>query len=62
MDFEPMDQRGTSDDFYANLAEEMPDRELGRIAGELYEYDANKASRQEWEDAYANGLELLGFS
>ena len=63
VDFEPMDQRGTSDDFYANLAEEMPDRELGRIAGELLsEYDANKASRQEWEDAYANGLELLGFS
>ena len=22
---------------------------------------ANKAGRQEWEDAYANGLELLGF-
>ena len=63
IDFEPIDQRGVSDDFYANLAEEMPDRELGRIAGELLsEYDANKASRQEWEDAYANGLELLGFS
>jgi hypothetical protein len=63
VDFEPTDQRGTSDDFYANLAEEMPDRELGRIAGELLgEYDANKAGRQEWEDAYANGLELLGFS
>ena len=63
VDFEPMDQRGTSDDFYANLAEEMPDRELGRIAGELLsEFDANKASRQEWEDAYANGLELLGFN
>ena len=63
IDFEPTDQRGTSDDFYSNLAEEMPDRELGRIAGELLgEYDANKAGRQEWEDAYANGLELLGFS
>ena len=63
VDFEPTDQRGTSDDFYSNLAEEMPERELGRIAGELLgEYDANKAGRQEWEDAYANGLELLGFS
>jgi hypothetical protein len=63
VDFEPTDQRGMSDDFYSNLAEEMPDRELGRIAGELLgEYDANKASRQEWEDAYANGLELLGFN
>jgi hypothetical protein len=63
VDFEPEDQRGESDDFYANLAEEMPDRELGRIAGELLaEFDANKASRQDWEDAYANGLELLGFN
>ena len=63
IDFEPQDQRGASDDFYANLAEEMPDRELSRIAGMLLEeYDANKASRQEWEDAYSNGLELLGFT
>jgi len=28
----------------------------------LGEFDANKASRQEWEDAYTNGLELLGFT
>ena len=63
VDFDPQDQRGMNDDFYANLAEEMPDRELGRIASELLsEFDANKASRQEWEDAYANGLELLGFN
>jgi hypothetical protein len=63
VDFDPQDQRGENDDFYANLAEEMPERELSRIAGELLgEYDANKAGRQEWEDAYANGLELLGFN
>ena len=63
VDFDPSDQRGESDDFYANLAEEMPDRELSRIAGELlHEFDANKAGRQEWEDAYANGLDLLGFN
>jgi hypothetical protein len=63
IDFEPQDQRGESDDFYANLAEEMPDRELSRIAGELLgEYDANKASRQDWEYAYRDGLELLGFT
>ena len=63
IDFEPDDQRGQSGDFYINLAEEMPDRERGRLAGELLaEYDANKASRQDWEDAYANGLELLGFT
>ena len=63
VDFEPADQRGENDDFYTNLAEEMPERELGRIAGELLgEFDANKAGRQDWEDAYANGLELLGFN
>jgi hypothetical protein len=63
VDFDPQDQRGENDDFYANLAEEMPERELSRIAGELLgEYDANKAGRQDWEDAYANGLELLGFN
>tara|TARA_R110000765_G_scaffold6439_1_gene19879 strand:- start:1910 stop:4345 length:2436 start_codon:yes stop_codon:yes gene_type:complete len=63
IDFDPQDQRGESDDFYMNLAEEMPDRELSRIAGDLMsEFDSNKAGRQEWEDAYANGLELLGFS
>ena len=63
IDFDPQDQRGDGDDFYMNLAEEMPDRELSRIAGDLMsEFDSNKAGRQEWEDAYANGLELLGFS
>jgi len=63
IDFDPEDQRGSGDDFYMNLAEEMPERELGRIASELLaEFDSNKASRQDWEDAYANGLELLGFN
>jgi hypothetical protein len=63
IDFDPQDQRGENDDFYANLAEEMPDRELSRIAGELLEeFDANKASREEWEDAYKTGLDLLGFT
>ena len=63
VDFEPSDVRGDSDDFYINLAEEIPDRELGRISSDLLgEYDANKASRQEWEDTYSNGLELLGFT
>jgi hypothetical protein len=63
IDFEPQDQRGMNEDFYANLAEEMPDRELIRISSELLgEFDANRAGRQEWEDAYKDGLELLGFT
>ena len=41
----------------------MPDRELSRIGNDLAgEFDANKAGRQDWEDAYTNGLELLGFN
>jgi len=63
IDFEPMDEREGGGDFYDNLAEDIPTRELQRIAGELLgEFDANKAGRQEWEEAYADGLELLGFS
>jgi hypothetical protein len=63
IDFDPQEDRGPSTDFYANLAEELDDRELARISSELLsEFDANKASRQEWEDAYTNGLELLGFT
>jgi len=63
VDFDPEDMRGEDGDFYANLAEEMPDRELSRIGNDLAgEFDANKAGRQDWEDAYTNGLELLGFN
>ena len=50
-------------EFYRNLATELDDSELGRLSSDLVsEYDANKSSRKDWEDAYANGLELLGFN
>ena len=63
IDFEPSDEKEFGDDFDSNLAEGLSDGELGRISGDLLEqYDANKASRQEWEDAYADGLDLLGFN
>jgi len=63
IDFDPNADMGDDTDFYGNLAENMSDSELGRIAGELTsEFDANKASRQEWEDTYSNGLDLLGFN
>jgi hypothetical protein len=63
IDFDPSDQRGENEDFYANLAEEMPERELGRLSSELMaEYDSNSESRQEWSDTYSQGLELLGFT
>jgi hypothetical protein len=62
VDFDPSEEFDDTD-FGANLAEVMDNRELGAISSELLgEFDANKASRQEWEDAYTEGLELLGFN
>lgn len=63
VEFDPEEVRTDEGDFGANLAEFIPDRELARISSKLLEeFDANKSSRQEWEDTYSNGLELLGFS
>ena len=62
VDLEPgMDEM--EGDFYDNLAEDMDMRDLGSISSDLTsEYDANKASRADWENAYSDGLELLGFN
>ena len=63
VDFEAGERDKEDEDFYDNLAEYMSQRELGRIANMLLdEYDANKAARSDWEESYANGLELLGFN
>ena len=64
IDFDPMAMVGLDDgNFYRNLAEELDDRELSRLSSELLgEFDGNKASRSEWEDAYSKGLELLGYN
>jgi len=48
--------------FDANLAEYIDEGELGRIAFQLVtDYEEDKASRHDWEDAYVKGLDLLGF-
>ena len=45
----------------ANLAEILDERELMDISSELMGYyEDDKAGRQEWEDAYTEGLDLLG--
>ena len=64
IDFDPTASNAPDEgDFFRNLAEELDDRELGRVASELLgDFEANKSSRKDWEDAYANGLELLGFT
>tara|TARA_R100001594_G_scaffold2750_2_gene10821 strand:+ start:1087 stop:3474 length:2388 start_codon:yes stop_codon:yes gene_type:complete len=45
----------------ANLAEIMDERVLMDISSELVGYyEDDKSGRQEWEDAYTDGLDLLG--
>ena len=45
----------------ANLAEILDERELMKIADDLMGlYEDDRSSRDDWEDAYVNGLELLG--
>jgi len=63
VDFEPGAESMGDVGFSDNLAEVLSDSELAKISGDLVsEFESNKASRQEWEDTYSNGLELLGFS
>jgi hypothetical protein len=63
INFEPgaFNQADTTDHF-ANLAELLPDDILDPLGEELYEnYSDYKASRQDWEKTYTDGLDLLGF-
>ena len=54
-----MDQ---GDDFAANLAEQLPDEVMAKISNELRaQYEVDLTSRDEWEQAYIKGLDLLGF-
>ena len=51
----------TSDDFDANLAEEMDQGDLQSLAGDLIELiDADITARKDWVEAYVKGLEVLG--
>ena len=52
----------TQKDFLSNLAEDMDERILSRISGDLLEdYKRDKESRGDWEKSYTSGLDLLGF-
>ena len=47
---------------YDNLAELLPEDILVPLGSELFQnYSDYKASRQDWEKAYVQGLDLLGF-
>lgn len=55
------DEVGEEDDFYANLAEELADYDLGELSSELISsYKDDIESRQDWLDQYTDGLDLLG--
>jgi hypothetical protein len=50
-------------DFDSNLAELIDEEILNDISSDLVgDYKEDKASREEWHDAYAKGLKLLGFN
>lgn len=50
-----------SDDFNANLADEMDAKELATLAGDLIgDFDDDISSRKDWIQTYVDGLELLG--
>jgi hypothetical protein len=56
------EEQQPEEDFYRNLAEEMDDRVLGRMSSQLIsDYKRDKVSRGDWEQAYTQGLDLLGF-
>ena len=62
-DFDPLRNKDREDDFFDNLAEFMDESELAEVANDLMDqYSANRASRHDWEEAYSDGLELLGFN
>jgi len=61
--FDPaVEQNNGAQDHNANLAEFLDDSILEEIGSDLEEqYKDYKSSRQDWEQAYTNGLDLLGF-
>ena len=51
----------TSEDFDANLAEFMDERDLTELVGDLLgDYEDDVDSRKDWMQTYVDGLELLG--
>ena len=49
------------EEFNANLAEEMDEKTLTMLSGDLLgEFDDDISSRKEWIQTYVDGLELLG--
>lgn len=53
----------TEEEFDANLAEDMDDGELQKLASELIDLvDTDTQSRKDWVEMYVKGLEVLGMN
>ena len=60
LDFDP-EEAEVAETFYENLADQMEEEDLQDIANTVIEkYDADKASRSEWESMFERGFDLLG--
>lgn len=56
-----MEKGEDENEFDKNLAEDMDEDELLRLAGDLMgDYEADISSRKDWIQTYVDGLELLG--
>ena len=59
IEIEPTEE--TDDDFSANLAEYMSEKELVELVGDLTDaFNEDVSSRKDWIQTYVDGLELLG--
>jgi hypothetical protein len=58
-----IDEEADDIEFDANLAEVLPEDVLSGMSDDLMLlFEADQASRQDWDEMYAKGMELLGFS
>jgi hypothetical protein len=61
MEIELEPGEGTDEDFDANLAEYIDERDLVQLVGDLIgDYEDDVASRKDWIQTYVDGLQLLG--
>jgi hypothetical protein len=59
IELEPGDEE--DDEFNANLADDMDEKELTSLVGDLLgEFDEDISARKDWIQTYVDGLELLG--
>lgn len=61
LEIEITPKKETAEDFDANLAEYLDERELAQICGDLLgDVESDVSSRKDWMQTYTDGIELLG--